>query len=33
MEIGLVVNVLDFVEVDELLEINIVEGMYLKCVK
>lgn len=32
MEIGLVVNVFDFIEIDELLEINIVEGFYVKCV-
>ena len=30
MEKGLVVNVPDFVEVDELLEINTAEGTYLK---
>ena len=30
METGLVVNVPDFVEVDELLEINTAEGTYLK---
>jgi len=33
METGLVVNVPDFVEADELLEINTAEGMYLKRAK
>ena len=33
METGLVVNVLDFVEADELLEINTAEGTYLKRAK
>ncbi|WCO76336.1 elongation factor P [Enterococcus faecalis] len=33
METGLVVNVPDFVEADELLEINIAEGTYLKRAK
>ncbi|EGO8758919.1 elongation factor P [Enterococcus faecalis] len=33
METGLVVNVPDFVEADELLEINTAEGTYLKRVK
>lgn len=33
METGLVVNVPDFVEADELLEINTAEGTYLKRAK